>query len=319
MKKFISHCRTAIAVAMAFFNVAAQSEGNFYETRSLEVPCTQGSPLSVTFDQAYRGSLAGNLRCMSNLGSFYTLGAGTPQNYREAARWLLKVAEAGDDATMWELGDLYYAGGYGLQRNLVEAARWYRAGALAGNRQSMGRFARSLRRGQGVRQNLALARQWERAANGGPIPSGGPAQPQSASRVNPAATPNRAGSPPTAQQFQTSEVPFDLACEALSGSPLSGSGQYMRFPVNLRIGKVCVPNPIELSTDPNKLVSCMFTHDLGRNGSSVRSDFITLMDTDALQFRIRTDVLVMRMALILPSPRQDYAFQCRKVAFSGSY
>ncbi len=59
----------------------------------------------------------------SYLGFMFETGRGVPQNYTEAAMWYRRAAEQGDSLAQYSLG-LLYDKGFGVPRDIVEAAKW---------------------------------------------------------------------------------------------------------------------------------------------------------------------------------------------------
>jgi TPR repeat protein len=57
------------------------------------------------------------------LGFLFETGRGVPQNYTEAAMWYRRAAEQGDSLAQYSLG-LLYDRGFGVPRDIVEANKW---------------------------------------------------------------------------------------------------------------------------------------------------------------------------------------------------
>ena len=94
----------------------------------------------------------------------YLNGAGVPQEFGEAAKWLREAAEHGDPAAQFNLGMLYETG-QGVPQNYAEAVKWYREGSASSGypaaQFNLGVFYET---GQVVPQNFEEAVKWYRAA-----------------------------------------------------------------------------------------------------------------------------------------------------------
>jgi TPR repeat protein len=65
----------------------------------------------------------GNASAQAYLGFMFETGRGVPQNYTEAAMWYRRAAEQGDSLAQYSLG-LLYDHGQGVPRDIVEANKW---------------------------------------------------------------------------------------------------------------------------------------------------------------------------------------------------
>lgn len=65
----------------------------------------------------------GNPAAQTYLGFMFETGRGVPQNYTEAAMWYRRAAEQGDSLAQHSLG-LLYDRGQGVPRDIVEASKW---------------------------------------------------------------------------------------------------------------------------------------------------------------------------------------------------
>jgi TPR repeat protein len=80
-----------------------------------------------------------------------------------ALRILRPLAERGDAAAQYELGDLYYSG-LGVPQVEAEAVEWYRRAALQGHPAAQHMLALSYEYGTGVARNMAESLKWLRRA-----------------------------------------------------------------------------------------------------------------------------------------------------------
>lgn len=123
--------------------------------------------LPVDFAKAakfYRDAAnAGDIASMRNLGRMIFHGRGVPVDKVEGMRWFRLAADRGDAEAMNWVG---YAAetGIGATKDYAEALRWYRASADAGNATAMANLALAYREGRGVAANDAEALVWFRKA-----------------------------------------------------------------------------------------------------------------------------------------------------------
>jgi TPR repeat protein len=93
------------------------------------------------------------------LGDKYAAGEGVVQNYKLAAEWYRKAAEAGNVPGEIHLAD-GYRDGRGLTRDMAQAAAWYRKAADQGDAAAQGTLAMLYTLGQGVPRNDVEAYYW---------------------------------------------------------------------------------------------------------------------------------------------------------------
>lgn len=65
----------------------------------------------------------GDAAAQTYLGFMFETGRGVPQNYTEAAMWYHRAAEQGDSLAQYSLG-LLFDKGQGVPRDIVEAGKW---------------------------------------------------------------------------------------------------------------------------------------------------------------------------------------------------
>jgi len=70
----------------------------------------------------------GDAAAQFNLGNMYLYGEGVPQDYAEAAKWYRKAAEQGDPKAQHNLG-LMYLNGEGVPQDYVQAHKWFNLSA----------------------------------------------------------------------------------------------------------------------------------------------------------------------------------------------
>ena len=107
---------------------------------------------------------AGDLEAILEIASRYTEGlCGTEKDWKEAAYWLRKGAEMGDDYCQHWLGNLY-AAGEGVPLDKAEAAKWWRMAADQDEQWSQCYLGELYLKGDGVPQDKAEAVRLFRAA-----------------------------------------------------------------------------------------------------------------------------------------------------------
>jgi TPR repeat protein len=119
---------------------------------------------NVTLDDLKIRAEAGDKSATRQLAEAYYLGReGAEQNFSEAARWYLKLAQQGDVRAQTTLG-LMYIRGYGVQKDPASAYRWWSFAAAANDPGAQYNLGTLLRRGEGVQQDFAQAAKWFRQA-----------------------------------------------------------------------------------------------------------------------------------------------------------
>ena len=92
-------------------------------------------------------------------GLIFDLGEGVPQDYREAFKWYVLAAEAGQRGAMNSLG-LMYALGHGVSQDHSEAMKWWTKAADSGSIAALANIATTYYAGLGVEQNYPEAAKW---------------------------------------------------------------------------------------------------------------------------------------------------------------
>jgi len=87
---------------------------------------------SPDIDALHTKAELGDVDAQGKLGLIYLRGLDVPQDYQEAARWLLAAANQGHSMAQYSLGGMYYTG-EGIPQDYEEAIRWYQASAKQGN------------------------------------------------------------------------------------------------------------------------------------------------------------------------------------------
>jgi TPR repeat protein len=93
------------------------------------------------------------------LGILYYNGAGVPQDYTEARRWLQMAAEQGYAEAQFLLGVLYYNGA-GVPEDYTEARCWYQMAAEQGHAKAQYNLGGLYYNGAGVPQDYTEAGRW---------------------------------------------------------------------------------------------------------------------------------------------------------------
>jgi len=101
----------------------------------------------------------GDAKSMFLIASMYHTGRGVPVNYKDAAEWYLKSANAGDVQGVFMMG-VVYEGGIGQPRNIAEAFKWYKKSADRGFYAGILKVANMYGKGQGAAKDNAAAYLW---------------------------------------------------------------------------------------------------------------------------------------------------------------
>jgi uncharacterized protein len=99
----------------------------------------------------------GDDQAMSLLGSMYLLGQGTPENGREALRWLEKSHELGYEPSISVLGMAYVTGKAGIKIDLDKARALLTYAAERGDEKSA-RMLGMIERGEGMFRGIKKKR-----------------------------------------------------------------------------------------------------------------------------------------------------------------
>ena len=103
---------------------------------------------------------AGERGATRQLAELYYLGReGMEQDFAEAARWYLKLAQQGDVRAQTTMG-LMYSRGYGVKKDPQAAHRWWSFAAAANDPGAQYNLALTYANGDGVAQDYAQAAQW---------------------------------------------------------------------------------------------------------------------------------------------------------------
>lgn len=106
-----------------------------------------------------KGAKEGNPEDQYNLGGYYILGKGVPQDYKEAVKWLTKSANKGYVKAQRMMAGLYYLGQF-VPENRSEAAKWYTKAAEQGDALSQLQLGLMYDQGKGVSRDYVQAYKW---------------------------------------------------------------------------------------------------------------------------------------------------------------
>ena len=115
------------------------------------------------FELSEQRAANGNATAQWELGNFYEIGFGVPQDYAQAAFWYRKAAEQGDAVGQGSLGRLYYEG-RGVAQDYAQALAWYRKAVEQGEARAQEDLGDLYYKGRGVPQDYAQAASWYRKA-----------------------------------------------------------------------------------------------------------------------------------------------------------
>ena len=115
---------------------------------------------SSTLDDLRIRAEAGDKTATRRLADLYYLGKeGAARDFKEAARWYLKLAHQGDARAQTSIG-LMYARGYGVARDLDAARKWWNLAAAQNEPGAQFNLGLIYSQGQGVPQDYTQAAQW---------------------------------------------------------------------------------------------------------------------------------------------------------------
>jgi TPR repeat protein len=107
---------------------------------------------------------AGDKNATRQLADTYYLGRdGVEQNFGEAVRWYLKLAQQGDVRAQTTVG-LMYLRGYGVKKDPLAAHHWWSFAAAANDAGAQYSLGTLYLLGEGVQQDYAQAARWYRQA-----------------------------------------------------------------------------------------------------------------------------------------------------------
>ena len=108
----------------------------------------------------------GDLMSMIEAGDYYQEGRVTKADYRKALEWYqMGVDKFRSPQAMDRIGHIYLEGGNGVPQNMALARQWFEKGAAAGGSEAMRSLADIYFRGLGVDSDYQLAKQWEKKAD----------------------------------------------------------------------------------------------------------------------------------------------------------
>jgi TPR repeat protein len=119
----------SLFVALLMVGCGAQkvSHGN-------EVVLDMIGPISpAEFDRTKKLAEAGGMRAQANLSLLYFVGAGVPQDYKEAFKWNLKAAEQGYKGAQLGVATAYFTG-QGVVEDYVTSFAWCSVAQANGNK-----------------------------------------------------------------------------------------------------------------------------------------------------------------------------------------
>lgn len=123
----------------------------------------------------------GSVNALYRVGAAYRDGVSrdkdvvVERNFQEAAKWLTRAAEKGDERAHFDLGSLY-DDGLGVEKSLEQAAHWFLEGAERGQVACQYNIAVMYEDGVGIPKDPVAAYKWYYlAAQQGFVEFGGPA------------------------------------------------------------------------------------------------------------------------------------------------
>ncbi len=118
--------------------------------------------------QLREAAVQGDACAQSTLGLMYAMGAGVPENDREAGKWFRLAADQGHAEAQFNLGTMYNKG-IGVPESDVEASKWFQLAADQGHAEAQFNLGFMYANGEGVPEDYVKAYMWGNlaAAEGG--------------------------------------------------------------------------------------------------------------------------------------------------------
>ena len=107
---------------------------------------------SETAKYLHKLAEAGNIDAQNQLGLLYNEGKGVPQNFKQASVWFRKAAEQGHAGAQVNLGTLYFLA-HGVSQNNQEALFWFHKAAAQRDALAFAKLGRMYEQGRGVPQD----------------------------------------------------------------------------------------------------------------------------------------------------------------------
>lgn len=114
----------------------------------------QGNKVQA-FKYLQQGASEGDKIAQYNLSISYSNGEGTAKDEKKALQWLEKSAQQGYEPAQYDLG-LYYL----QKKQFAKAAPWLERSSFQGNPIAQFNYAMMLLKGDGVKKDVELAKQW---------------------------------------------------------------------------------------------------------------------------------------------------------------
>jgi peptidoglycan hydrolase-like protein with peptidoglycan-binding domain len=144
---------------VATLAIALPADAQESPPKSMDMASWKALPI----DDLRQRANAGDLSAMEELASRLVSGSGVPRDPQTAARWYVRIAEAGSPTAAFNLGVMYERG-FGVERDSTRAAEWYGKAVAANVGAAKHNLALMLRDGRGVPQDGKRALELLRAA-----------------------------------------------------------------------------------------------------------------------------------------------------------
>lgn len=105
----------------------------------------------------------GDVRAQTTVGLMYLRGYGVPRDPVAAHHWWSFAAAANDPGAQYDLGTLYLLG-EGVQQDYAQAARWYQQAAQRGHLQAQHDLGMLYYQGRGIERDVRSAYYWLKVA-----------------------------------------------------------------------------------------------------------------------------------------------------------
>lgn len=148
---------TLFALFVAGFLVGCGAQKVSYDNEEILELIGPISP--AEFDRTKKLAEAGDMTTQVRLSLLYSVGAGVPQDHKEAFKWSLKAAEQGDAVAQYGVGVHYYVG-QGVPEDDKESVKWYTKSAEQGLARAQYVLGERYYNGEGVVEDYVTSFAW---------------------------------------------------------------------------------------------------------------------------------------------------------------
>jgi len=167
MRKLKTYILLPLIVLLSF---AVEATGASGDNRVLSEAEPITAPSLKIIEKIITKAEQGDVYAQFVMGNIFSLGNGTPKDFKEALKWFSKAAEKGDAKAQYSLGRMY-ENGEGVPKDSTEAIKWFSKAAEQGVTMAQISMGRAFLLGSGVKKSDKVAAVWlEKAAEKGDYP-----------------------------------------------------------------------------------------------------------------------------------------------------